>query len=305
MRRATRHATIVLSWRARWHAMKLIGKVAVVTGGSRGIGLAMAGALGRAGARVAIASRTEGALEQARAKLESEGIEVCAMVADVSRLRDVQVLVDEVLRRWGRIDTLVNNAGATGAIGRVDECDVTAWKQAIEVNLYGTFHACRAVLPHMRARGSGKIVNVAGGGVGGPRVLPRWSAYVASKAAVVQLTEALAREVAGDGVQVNAIAPGAVVTEMTQAVVAAGPDRAGRELYDQTVEQRATGGEPPDLAARLVVWLASEESGALTGKLLSAKWDKLEGMDLDATNRSSLYALRRVDGVMFEEIRRT
>lgn len=282
--------------------MKLTGKVAVVTGGSRGIGLAIARALGTEGARVAIASRTARELEEAGARLEREGIEAFAQPADVASHDDVRALVDKVLHRWGRIDVLVNNAGATGAIGRLDECDLAAWKRAIEVNLYGTMHACHAVLPHMRARGSGKIVNVAGGGVGGPGVAPRMSAYAASKAAIVQFTEALAREAMTDGIQVNAVAPGAVVTEMTAGIIAAGPDRAGHDLYQRTLEQRKSGGEPPQLAARLVVWLASQDSGALTGKLLSAKWDKVGAIDIEATNRSSLYALRRIDGVLFAEV---
>ena len=174
----------------------------------------------------------------------------------------------------------MNNAGVNGAIGRVDECDPAEWRLAFEVNVFGTMNACRAVLPHMRKQRSGKIVNLAGGGVGGPGVAPRVSAYAASKAAVVQLTESLSRELADDGVQVNAIAPGAVVTEMTAAVVAAGPEKAGKELYERTLKQRQSGGEPPELAANLVVWLASEASGALTGKMLSAKWDKVDAIDV-------------------------
>ncbi len=236
--------------------MRLAGRVAVVTGGSRGIGLAIARALGAEGAKVAIAARTPRELDSARAVLEADGVEVLARTTDVARYVDVKALVDEVERWWGRIDVLVNNAGVNGAIGRVDECDTSEWKLAFEVNVFGTMHACRAVVPGMRARRSGKIVNLAGGGVGGPGVAPRVSAYAASKAAVVQLTESLARELVEDGIQVNAIAPGAVVTEMTAAVVAAGPEKAGQELYDRTVKQRASGGEPPDLAAKLVVWLA-------------------------------------------------
>jgi 3-oxoacyl-[acyl-carrier protein] reductase len=282
--------------------MKLAGKVAIVTGGSRGIGLAIARALGAEGARVAIASRTHKEVDAARHQLEKEHVEVLARPTDVTSLPEVQMLVNDVLQRWGRIDVLVNNAGVNGAIGRIDECDPLEWKQAIEVNLFGTMHACRAVLPTMRERRSGKIVNLAGGGVGGPGVAPRVSAYAASKAAIVQLTESLARELAADGVQVNAISPGAVVTEMTAAVVAAGPEKAGKELYERTLKQRESGGESPDLAAKLVVWLASEASGGLTGKMLSAKWDKPEGIDVEAANRSSLYALRRIDGTLFEEV---
>jgi 3-oxoacyl-[acyl-carrier protein] reductase len=281
---------------------KLAGKVAIVTGGSRGIGLAIARALGREGARVAIASRTARELGEARDALEREGIETLARATDVSRFAEARALAAEVVARWERVDVLVNNAGVNGAIGRLDECDPAEWKLAYEVNVFGTMHMCAAVLPAMRASRRGKIVNLAGGGVGGPGVAPRVSAYTSSKAAVVQLTESLAREVAEDGVQVNAIAPGAVVTEMTAAVVAAGPEQAGRELYERTLKQRESGGEPPDLAAKLVVWLASEASGSLTGKMLSAKWDKVEGIDAPSANASSLFSLRRVDGVLFGEL---
>jgi NAD(P)-dependent dehydrogenase (short-subunit alcohol dehydrogenase family) len=284
--------------------MKLAGEVAIVTGGSRGIGFAIARALGAEGARVAIASRTIAELDKARETLEAQRIEAFVQRTDVARPGEVGVLIDEVLRRWGRIDVLVNNAGVVGAIGRLDECEISAWKAAIEVNLYGTMHACRAVLPHMRAMGKGKIVNLAGAGVGGPSVAPRMSGYAASKAAIVQFTEALAREVAIDGVQVNAVSPGAVVTEMTAAIVAAGSERAGTQLYERTLEHRKKGGESPELAARLVVWLASNDSGALTGKLLSAKWDDVGSIDVEGANRSSQYALRRVDGVLFKEMNR-
>jgi NAD(P)-dependent dehydrogenase (short-subunit alcohol dehydrogenase family) len=285
--------------------MTLAGRVAIVTGGSRGIGLAIARALGTAGARVAIAARTVRELEAARVSLESTGLEVLARPTDVTRAEDVQALVAAVLTKWGRVDVLVNTAGVLGAIGRLDESDPAEWRHAFEVNVFGTMHACAAVLPAMRAQRAGKIVNLAGGGIGGPGVMPRWSAYTASKAAVVQLTESLAREVADDGIQVNAIAPGAVVTEMTAAVVAAGPERAGKALYEQTLEQRQSGGEPPELGAKLVVWLASDASGALTGKMLSAKWDKVESLDIPTTNKSSRYTLRRIDGELFDECRRS
>jgi 3-oxoacyl-[acyl-carrier protein] reductase len=119
---------------------------------------------------------------------------------------------------------------------------------------------------------------------------------------VVQLTECIAREVAADGIFVNAISPGAVVTEMTAGVIAAGVEKAGRELYERTLQQRESGGESPELAARLVAWLLSPASKNLSGKLLSAKWDDVSRIDPEGANRSSLYALRRIDGALFREV---
>ncbi len=133
---------------------------------------------------------------------------------------------------------------------------------------------------------------------------PRVCAYATSKAAVVQLTECVARELAADHIYVNAISPGFVVTEMTEGVVAAGPQRAGRELYERTLKQRESGGESPEMAARLVAWLLSAESKDLTGKMLSAKWDDVSCIDAASANRSSLYALRRIDDALFQEVKR-
>ncbi len=285
--------------------MKLAGKVAIVTGGSRGIGLAIAKALGAEGAKVAVASRTAKEVESATAELQKAGVTAMGRATDVVKWGDVDALVKAVAGAWGRVDVLVNAAGVVGDIGPVDEADLAAWKLAYEVNVFGLMHACKAVLPLMRAQGGGKIVAFAGGGVGGPGVMPRWTAYTSSKAAVVQFVESLSRELQDDGanVQINAVAPGAVVTEMTAGIVSVPREKAPR-LYDQTMKQRASGGESPELAAKMIVWLASDASGALSGKMFSAKWDKVEGLDAAATNKSSKYALRRIDGELFDEVKK-
>jgi NAD(P)-dependent dehydrogenase (short-subunit alcohol dehydrogenase family) len=286
--------------------MRLNGQVAVITGGGRGIGLAIARAFAQEGAALLIAARTAEELAKARAAIQSDfGVRCLAHTVDVSRPEEVQEMVEAALRELGRIDVLVNNAGIYGPIGELVDSDLSEWRRAIEVNLFGTVYATRAVLPAMRQQGGGRIINVAGAGVGGPSITPRISAYAASKAAIVQFTESIAREVSGWNVQVNAIAPGAVTTEITNAVLAAGPSRAGAEFYERTLRQKAAGGDPPELAARLAVLLASGRTGALTGKLLSAKWDDLEALDPDSVNRSSRYALRRIDGVLFQEVPKT
>src|SRR6267143_830396 len=211
----------------------LQGKVALVTGGGRGIGLAIAKALAADGAAVALAARTREQLEDAAAQLRRGGARCLAHATDVSVPEEIDALFARVRAELGPVQVLVNNAGVNGAIGELATCDLGEWRRAIEVNLLGTVFATRAAIPFMRQQGGGKIVNLAGGGIGGPSVATRVSAYVSSKAAVVQFTEAIARELAEHNIQVNAVSPGVVVTEMTAGVIAAGPQKAGRELYQR------------------------------------------------------------------------
>jgi 3-oxoacyl-[acyl-carrier protein] reductase len=283
--------------------MMLKGKTAIITGGGRGIGLSIARAFAQEGAELMLAARTTSELESAQKAIAGDfGARCLVRSTDVSRPGQVQDLIEMARSELGRIDVLVNNAGVYGPIGEITECDIDEWRHAIEVNLLGTMYATRAALPTMRAQGGGCIINLAGAGVGGPSVTPRISAYATSKAAIVQFTESIARETAGSNITVNAIAPGAVTTEITNQVIAAGPKRAGRDFYERSLRQRESGGDPPELAARLAVLLASGAAGALSGKLLSAKWDNLDGLDPEGANRSSKYALRRIDGVLFREV---
>jgi 3-oxoacyl-[acyl-carrier protein] reductase len=283
--------------------MTLRGKVGLITGASRGVGRQIASALAAEGMKLALAARSATELDAARESIEREhGVECTAHVVDVSNAAQVDAYVEAAHAAYGQIDLLLNNAGVHGAIGELPDCAVDEWRRAIEVNLFGTMYATRAVLRFMRARGSGKIVNFAGGGVGGPNVAPRVSAYTTSKAAIVQFTESVAREAAPYGVQINAISPGAVVTEMTAEVIKAGEERAGRELYQRTLRERASGSSSADAAKRIVVWLASERSGTLTGKLLAATRDDFERFDVTALSSSSLYAVRRIDDALFREV---
>jgi 3-oxoacyl-[acyl-carrier protein] reductase len=283
--------------------MNLRGKVALITGGGRGVGRQIASALAAEGMKLALASRTATTLDAAREAIEREhGVSCTAHVLDVSDAAQVDAFVDAAHAAFGRIDLLVNNAGAQGAIGELADCTVDDWRRAIEVNLFGTVYATRAALRYMRVQRSGKIVNFAGGGVGGPNVAARVSAYTTSKAAVVQFTESMAREVASYGVQINTISPGAVVTEMTAEIIAAGEERAGRELYQRTLRERASGNDAAEAAKRIVVWLASDRSGTLTGKLLAATRDDYEHFDVAALASTSLYSVRRIDDALFREV---
>lgn len=273
----------------------LQGQTAIVTGAGRGIGRAIAMALADAGASVVAVSRTAAEVEETAALLSTRGDRALALAADVSDWTAVQALVERAVSKFGAVDVLINNAGVQGPIGPLVENDPAAWWRTVEVNLLGTFHCCKAILPHMIARRSGKIVNLSGGGATSPR--PNFSAYAASKAAVVRLTETLAEEVRPYNIQVNAIAPGAVNTRMWSETLAAGP-LAGEADQRQAQRQLETGGAPPDLAASLAVWLVSDASDGLTGRLIAAPYDGWQDWDrvrLAEIMSAPWFTLRRMD----------
>ena len=275
----------------------LAGRTAIVTGGSHGLGLEIARAYLAAGARVLVCARDATALDRARGELvsvASDPASVATAEADVSQPGAVERLVDDALARFSRIDVLVNNAGIYGPKGLVEEVAWDEWEQAVRVNLFGSVLCCRAVLPHFRANGYGKIIQLSGGGATSP--LPRLSAYAASKAASVRFAETLADELEGTGIDVNSIAPGALNTRLLEQVLEAGPERVGGAFYERALEQRASGGTPLALAASLAVFLASAASDGITGKLISAPWDPWEelGDHAEDLRGSDVYTLRRI-----------
>jgi len=279
--------------------MKLKDKVAIVTGAGRGIGRAIALAFAREGADVVVVSRTLSDVEETAAQVRALGRHALPLKVDVSKREDVENMVESALREFGRIDVLVNNAGILGPVGPLVENDANHWIETIRVNLIGVFLCCRAVLPVMVKQRKGKIINLSGGGAAYSR--PRFSAYAASKTAVVRLTETLAEEVKGFNIQVNAIAPGAINTRIQEEILAAG-EVAGEKALAEAKKVRETGGTSLDVPAALAVFLASDESDGLTGKLISAVWDDWRNMGAERIREielKGLYTLRRIDGVFF------
>lgn len=274
--------------------MKLPDRVAIVTGGGRGIGRAIALAFAREGADVVVASRTAREIEETAAWIEALGRRSLAVTADISRWAEVNHLVEKTLRAFGKMDVLVNNAGIQGPIGLLVENDVDEWVNAIHVNLMGTFLCIKAVLPHMMERRQGKVINLSGGGAASPR--PHFTAYAASKAAVVRLTETVAEEVRPFNIQVNAIAPGMVNTRMLEQVLAAG-EAAGEVELAEARRRLKEGGTLADQVAELAIFLASSESDGITGKLISAVYDDWRGWPgwAGELSRIELYTLRRLD----------
>lgn len=273
--------------------MKLKDKVAIITGASRGIGETIAHAFAMEGANLVLVSRHLSEAENTASRIRTLGHSVLALKADVSIKEEVANIVRSTVKEFGKIDILVNNAGIQGPIGLLVDNDIEHWIETININLIGTVLCTRAVLPLMIQRRSGKIINLSGGGATSPR--PHFSAYAASKTAVVRITETVAAEVRDFNIQINAIAPGAVNTRMLQQVLEAGA-AAGEKALADVEHQLQTGGTPPEKAAALAVFLASDESDGLTGRLISAVWDDWQGMKgrIPIIMASEVFTLRRI-----------
>lgn len=213
---------------------------------------------------------------------------------DVSSQAQVDGLIAYALERFGSVQILVNNAGVQGPIGRTEEVSLEDWRHTFEINFYGPLFACRALLPHLRNQGYGKILNLSGGGAASPR--PFFSAYATSKAAVVRLTENLAEELRGTHIDVNTIAPGALNTQMLEQTLAAGRERIGEGQFAQALKQKEGGGSSIDRAAALSVYLASAASDGISGRLISAPWDLWPTLHehVAELTSSDIYTLRRI-----------
>jgi NAD(P)-dependent dehydrogenase (short-subunit alcohol dehydrogenase family) len=240
---------------------RLDGKVALVTGGARGLGLTMATALAEAGADVALAGRALGPCEEAAATIATAtGRRGCAIAADVTKAADIARLVAEVESRLGPIDVLVNNAGVNirGSVEQLTEAD---WDTVIDINLKGPFLCSRAVGPGMARRGWGRIINL--GSILGVVALPGRAPYASAKAGVINLTRVLALEWAGTGVTANAICPGPFATDMNRQLLE------DPVKYQEFIRQIPMGrwGELEELAGA-VVFLASPGASFVTGSAL-------------------------------------
>jgi len=277
----------------------LAGRQAIITGANQGFGLEIARKFVFAGADLMLCARNASMLEEACGELvgmASSGQKIVTQVADVSVESDVRSVVAQTLKLLGGCQILVNNAGVYGPKGEIESVEWADWMKAIEINVYGSVLMTRAVLPHFKAQGYGKLIQVSGGGATNP--LPRISAYAVSKAAIVRFAETLAEEVRGTGIDVNCIAPGALNTRMLDEILQAGPDKVGQAFYERSVKQKETGGAPLNKGADLALFLASSASDGITAKLISAVWDNWADWPkhLNELSKSDVYTLRRITG---------
>ena len=275
----------------------LTGRGAIITGANQGLGKMIAEHYVRAGADVLLTARDEALLETVRQKLQGlarDGQNVLIHKSDVSDRQSCEGVVDRARRELPGFQVLVNNAGVYGPKGPIEEVNWDEWVKAIEINLLGTVYMCRLVVPLFKSRGYGKIINLSGGGATNP--LPRISAYAASKAAVVRMTDTLAEELKDWNIDVNAIAPGALNTRLLDEVLAAGPGKVGKAFYERSLKQQQQGGAPLDKGAELAVFLASKASDGITGRLISAVWDGWKEFPArrEEIAQSDIFTLRRI-----------
>jgi ketoreductase len=246
--------------------MNFTGKIALVTGGGTGIGKAIGDALAKNGARVAVASRNPAHLKGAAAK----GGALLPIEMDIKNKEQVQKGIAQIVEKWGTIDILVNNAGISG-LTRMDDADDSRWRDIVETNLTGTYLVTKEVLRSMKNNANGRIVNVSS--VLGKFGVPGYSAYCATKHGMIGFTRALALEVVGRGITVNAICPGWVETEMARQGIE--ESAALERITPEEFKKRAVEAVPikrfldADEVAELALYLASDKAAGITGQAIN------------------------------------
>ena len=277
----------------------LTNKVAIVTGANQGLGFEISKKYAAAGANLMLCARNrillDSALKEIKQYLTNDQI-VLTQQVDISKENEVSDLVQSVIKQLGACHILVNNAGIYGPKGDVEDIDWAEWIKAIEINVYGSVLMCRELMPYFKKQRYGKVIQLSGGGATNP--LPKISAYAVSKAAIVRFAETLAEEVRGFGIDVNALAPGALNTQMLEEVLMAGPEIVGKDFYERSLKQKKSGGASIDRAAELALFLASSQSDGITGKLISAAWDNWEEWPnhISELDRTDAFTLRRIVG---------
>lgn len=236
----------------------LTGKVALITGASRGIGAEAARVFAAAGARVGITARGKDAIAELAGEIGGAAL---AIPCDVSRYWEMAAAVDALIDTFGGLDILINNAGVVEPIAHLENSDPDAWGQVIDINLKGVYHGMRAAVPAMRARGGGTVLSVSSGAASGP--VEAWSHYCASKAGAAMLTRCLDKETRSAGIRAMGLSPGTVATQMQREIRASGINPVSRLEWSEHI--------PPDWPARALLWMCGADADEFLGEEVSLR----------------------------------
>jgi NAD(P)-dependent dehydrogenase (short-subunit alcohol dehydrogenase family) len=261
---------------------------ALITGAGRGIGKRLAIGFAQSGMRIGLLGRSQGELDVTKLEIEHAGGVAHRFRVDVRDFEQLSAAVDRMTALYGQVHVMVANAAIIGPIGPFAEHRPRDWKEVFETNVIGVLNACRTVLPQMIQRRGGKILVIADSSSSTPR--PNFAPYSASKAAVVRFVESVAEEVRDHNVQINCFSPGGAYTSMTDDILEA-DERAGSKEVEEAEQIRLTGGIPAERQIQLALFLSSERSNHLTGKLIDVTddWKKLEREN----TRPDAWTLRR------------
>jgi len=267
-------------------------KTVLITGATGVIGANIAKHFYDSGYRLILSGRQTEKLNELK---NNFGDDVLICPADVADIESVKNLFSLIEREIGSLDVVISAAGIYGEIGRLEQVDMEKWEDAFRVNVFGSMYVAKFAIPLLKKSNNASIILFAGGGEG---PLPNFSSYASSKGAILRFAETLAEEVKEYGIKVNAIYPGLVNSGFVKNIIDTGPQRAGRESYEQALRQ-VDGEEKtvtPDRAAQLCIFLASKKAKGITGKLFAARWDQLDNIEKHKEDimNTDIYSSRRI-----------
>jgi NAD(P)-dependent dehydrogenase (short-subunit alcohol dehydrogenase family) len=279
--------------------INLKGKNILLTGGTQGFGLSLAKELIRCQANLFVCARSKAGIDSAMTDfdmIKQREQKIHTSVTDISSSTEVEELYRKSKMLFGHIDILINNAGVIGTIDKFLSTDLTKWQEVININFIGSALMIQSFLPDMLEQKYGKIIQLSGGGATSP--LQGMLAYASSKVAIVRLIETLSKEYLNSGVEFNSVAPGIMKTRLLNEMLEAGSEKIGVTLFKKSMSRNDELNDSTRKACKLVLFLCSDESKGISGKLISAEWDNWEiwPEHLNELVNSDLYTLRRVTG---------
>ena len=273
----------------------LKNKVAIITGGNRGIGKAIAERFAQEGCNLMLASRTRSELEKTAQLIRKQfSVSISTHKTDIGKESDVIDMVNQTITEFGKIDILVNNAAIIGPIGEISQIDGHEFFDTLKNNIGGTVFCTKTVLPYMKSKKQGSIINLSGGG--GLGALPYYDAYSASKSAIVRLTENFALEFENFNINVTAISPGAINTKMFDQQLEADKKSIGNKNWTDLQNRLASGGDSIKKAPELALFIASKNRKEFNGKVISAIWDDWEAISKNKKKitNTDIFQMRRI-----------